>query len=89
MSSNSLWEMTAMRAARCVEQIKKRRVVPTPDDIANLDALGGTWNDLGLDPGEVIEQLDRFGSPATVAATGPRYFGFITGGSRVNGTARV
>ncbi len=81
MSSNSLWEMTAMRSARYVEQIKKRRVVPTPDDIANLDALGGTWNDLGLDPEEVIEQLDTFGSPATVAATGPRYFGFITGGS--------
>jgi glutamate/tyrosine decarboxylase-like PLP-dependent enzyme len=30
---------------------------------------------------KVIQQLDAIGSPATVASAGPRYFGFIIGGS--------
>jgi glutamate/tyrosine decarboxylase-like PLP-dependent enzyme len=33
------------------------------------------------DPAEVIALLDDLGSPATVASAGPRYFGFVTGGS--------
>src|SRR5262249_18701952 len=35
----------------------------------------------GSPPGEVIALLDRVGSPATVASAGPRYFGFVLGGS--------
>lgn len=38
-------------------------------------------NDEPQDPGDVIELLDTAGSPATVASTGPRYFGFVIGGS--------
>ncbi len=33
------------------------------------------------DPGKVLAQLDALGSPATVASAGPRYFGFVIGGS--------
>jgi glutamate/tyrosine decarboxylase-like PLP-dependent enzyme len=32
------------------------------------------------DPSEVIARLDELGSPATVATTGGRYFGFVNGG---------
>jgi hypothetical protein len=32
-------------------------------------------------PVEVMEVLDRFGSPATVASTGGRFFGLVVGGT--------
>ena len=34
-----------------------------------------------LEAKKVIAKLDLLGSPATVASAGPRYFGFVTGGS--------
>jgi glutamate/tyrosine decarboxylase-like PLP-dependent enzyme len=33
------------------------------------------------DPASTLRCLDEIGSPATVASAGPRYFGFVTGGS--------
>lgn len=71
----------AARAIRYAGSIDSRRVAPSPEDIARLDALGGEWNNDPRDPSEVIAQLDELGSPATVASTGGRYFGFVTGGA--------
>ena len=30
---------------------------------------------------KVIDMLDKFGSPATIGISGPRFFGFVIGGS--------
>src|SRR5580698_1600900 len=72
---------TAARAARYVDRIRDRRVGPSPEDVARVDSLGGDLNDELCDASQVIASLDEFGSPATVASTGGRYFGFVTGGS--------
>src|SRR5947209_20210689 len=32
-------------------------------------------------PDEVVKMLDELGSPATMAIAGPRFFGFVIGGS--------
>ena len=72
---------TANRAARYLTGIGNRRVVPLPADIARLEALGGPLPQLPSDPSEVLALLDDIGSPATVATTGGRYFGFVIGGS--------
>jgi glutamate/tyrosine decarboxylase-like PLP-dependent enzyme len=72
---------TADRAARYVVGIGNRRVTPLPEDIARLRALGGPLPQLPSDPAEVLALLDDIGSPATVATTGGRYFGFVIGGS--------
>ncbi len=32
-------------------------------------------------PESIVEELDRYASPATVAIAGPRYFGFVNGGA--------
>ncbi|MGA3201771.1 MAG: aminotransferase class V-fold PLP-dependent enzyme, partial [Bryobacteraceae bacterium] len=72
---------TAARAARYVSAIDNRRVAPSPESVERLDALGGPLNDDPGDPSELIALLDIYGSPATVASTGARYFGFVTGGS--------
>lgn len=45
-------------------------------------ALGGELPDRGEDPGEVIELLARAGEPGLVASAGPRFFGFVIGGSQ-------
>lgn len=71
----------AARGARYVAEVGERRVAPRPEDIARLKALGGPLQNDPCDPAEVIAQLDELGSPATVASTGGRYFGFVTGGT--------
>lgn len=72
---------TADRAARYIAEIADRRVAPLPEDIARLEILGGPLPESPCDPSEVLALLDDIGSPATVASTGGRYFGFVIGGS--------
>lgn len=71
----------AKRSLDYVEQIRERRVAPDPKDVAQLEQLGGPLPDAPCDPQEVLAMLDEFGSPATVATTGGRYFGFVIGGT--------
>ncbi len=56
-------------------------VFPSTADIEALAGLTDRLPDGPKDPAEVIEQLDRIGSPATVRTNGGRYFGFVNGGS--------
>jgi glutamate/tyrosine decarboxylase-like PLP-dependent enzyme len=72
---------TAVRAARYVAAIGDRKVVPGREDIARLDSLGGPLPENPCEPAEVLALLDDVGSPATVVATGGRYFGFVIGGA--------
>ena len=72
---------TAARAARYASAIRTRRVSPLPEDIAHLEALNAPLGDHGCDPATVLALLDDIGSPSTVASTGGRYFGFVTGGT--------
>src|SRR5690348_856490 len=76
-----LLESAAARAARYAAGVNSRRVAPTPRDVARLDALGGPLPQTPSDPKEILALLDDVGSPATVASTGGRYFGFVTGGA--------
>jgi len=45
------------------------------------DALGGPLSTQGVSPESVIESLAKAGLRGTVASAGPRYFGFVVGGS--------
>jgi len=58
-----------------------RPVEPRPDAIAKLEAFSGPLPDAPTAPKEVLRRLDEWGSPATIANAGPRYFGFVTGGA--------
>ena len=68
-----------VRAVRYASAIVNRRITPRPEDIARLASLGGPLPEEPSDPKEVLALLDDVGSPATVASTGGRYFGFVTG----------
>jgi glutamate/tyrosine decarboxylase-like PLP-dependent enzyme len=72
---------TAARAARYASEIRTRRVVPRPEEIARLEALGGPLPEDPADPAKLLALLDDIGSPATVATTAGRYFGFVIGGT--------
>jgi glutamate/tyrosine decarboxylase-like PLP-dependent enzyme len=56
-------------------------VSPLPSDVARLESLGGPLPENPTDPADVLALLDDVGSPATVATTGGRYFGFVIGGT--------
>ncbi|NUM81191.1 hypothetical protein HUU42_10325 [bacterium] len=61
--------------------IEKRNVFPTKEALKNLSHLDIDLQDTPISPETVLNELDAFGSPATVASIGNRYFGFVIGGS--------
>jgi len=76
-----LLETTAQRAISYLEGIGGRSVAPSPGAIAALAELD-TPMPAGPTPAEdVVALLDRVISPATLAIAGPRFFGFVIGGS--------
>jgi glutamate/tyrosine decarboxylase-like PLP-dependent enzyme len=76
-----LLENAAERARRYVAQIDERRVGPDAEALAGLDGLDVGLNDAGRSAFEVLALLDEAGSPATMASTGGRFFGFVNGGT--------
>ena len=84
MSSDQLKQLlraTTDRSARYLESLDTRRVSPTEEAVGALAAFDVPLQDHSIDPEVVLEQLDTIGSPATMAMAGPRFFGFVIGGS--------
>jgi glutamate/tyrosine decarboxylase-like PLP-dependent enzyme len=79
--TGELLGFTAERAARYVQSIAERRVSPSAEAVAALARFHERLPEHPADPREVITLLDEIGSPATIASTGGRYFGFVIGGS--------
>jgi glutamate/tyrosine decarboxylase-like PLP-dependent enzyme len=77
----ALLNLTAETAARYLENLDERSVAPSPEALLGLTELGQPLAELPMEPECVLEILDRIGSPATMGMAGPRYFGFVIGGS--------
>ena len=73
--------MAADRARRYVREIGDRKVAPGEKELAALSRFHEPFPERSSDPGEVVAMLDEVGSPATMATTGGRYFGFVIGGA--------
>jgi len=71
----------ANRANRYVVGLPERSVAPSLEAIEQLRLLDVPLQDEPIEPSRVLAELDEIGSPATVATTGGRYFGFVVGGS--------
>ncbi|MGI9413979.1 MAG: hypothetical protein ACR2PM_09930, partial [Hyphomicrobiales bacterium] len=71
----------AERGVRYLQGLAERPVAASKDAIAGLTALGGPLPEAGTASEDVLALLDQHASPATVANAGPRYFGFVTGGT--------
>lgn len=58
------------------------RPVGGPVDLPALrETLGGALPETGADPRQVVEWLAAAADPGLVGSAGPRYFGFVIGGS--------
>ena len=81
MHDHDLLPMTAARALAYLDGLDTRGVMPAPAALARLAELGGPLPAAPTDASEVLALLDRVGSPAMVASTGGRYYGFVVGGA--------
>jgi glutamate/tyrosine decarboxylase-like PLP-dependent enzyme len=80
-STRGLLQSAAERAIRYLEGLPSRRVAPEARALARLPELETAMPEAPADAQETLELLDSVASPATMAMAGPRFFGFVTGGS--------
>lgn len=71
----------AQRGIHYLATVNQRRVTPTAAAVDGLACFDEELPTMPTDPAHVLARLDEIGSPATVATTGGRYFGFVVGGT--------
>lgn len=70
----------AARAARYQESMATRQVPPSSEALAGLSYFEQSMPEHGIEPEAILDELERYGAPATMATTGGRFFGFMVGG---------
>lgn len=79
--TRQLLDHTVERALDYLESLPERPVVARADVGELRDALGGPLPEAGEEAIEVIRRLADGAEPGLVSSAGPRYFGFVVGGS--------
>jgi glutamate/tyrosine decarboxylase-like PLP-dependent enzyme len=77
----TLLHQTADLAADFLEGLDRRPVHATATHDELVATFGGTLPERGEAPGEVVDHLAAIADPGLIASAGPRYFGFVIGGS--------
>jgi glutamate/tyrosine decarboxylase-like PLP-dependent enzyme len=78
---DSLLADAQRRAVRYLDSLDERAVQPDPDAVAALTRFDVPLQNEPMDPRAVLAELDDYGSGATMGLAGPRFFGFVIGGS--------
>ena len=78
---DALLHDAAGRAIGYLSALHDRPVAPAPEALAALRVLDTPLPEAPTDPAVVLRILDETASPATTAMAGPRFFGFVVGGS--------
>jgi len=76
-----LLQLVCDLSAGFFDGLRERPVGRPVDPSALLARLGGKLPTDGEDPLQVVRHLAEVADPGIVATAGPRYFGFVTGGS--------
>jgi glutamate/tyrosine decarboxylase-like PLP-dependent enzyme len=74
-------DLFSQKAKAYVQNTPLRDVYPSREALSNLNHFNVELQDYPLISETVLNELDTYGSPATVANTGGRYFGFVIGGA--------
>jgi glutamate/tyrosine decarboxylase-like PLP-dependent enzyme len=77
----SILDDAARRARAYLQGLEGRPVAPSAAAVRNLGELDEALPADAGDPVATLALLDRLVSPATMAIAGPRFFGFVIGGS--------
>jgi glutamate/tyrosine decarboxylase-like PLP-dependent enzyme len=77
----ALLRQTADLAADFLDGLPARPVAPRATHDELLAAFGGHLPDRGEAAGEVVDHLAAIAEPGLIASAGPRFFGFVIGGS--------
>ncbi|MGI6791733.1 pyridoxal phosphate-dependent decarboxylase family protein [Aminivibrio sp.] len=72
---------TAEKSIRWLEALPFRRVGPWASAEELRKCLGGSLNEEGMNPSEVLSFFSQEAEPGLTGSPGPRYFGFVTGGA--------
>lgn len=80
-SDYPILQEAARRASDYLRSLESRPVAPSASAIRALSELDEALPERSSEPAETLELLDRVVSPATMAMAGPRFFGFVIGGS--------
>jgi glutamate/tyrosine decarboxylase-like PLP-dependent enzyme len=78
---SDLLDDAARRAKHYLANLGSRTVAPSRAAIAGLSVFDAPLPQRACTAEEVLAELDEFGSPATMASAGGRFFGFVIGGS--------
>jgi glutamate/tyrosine decarboxylase-like PLP-dependent enzyme len=87
VGNGDLFEKAKEYALEYMRAAAKRRVYPPNEAVEKLAAFEEALPEGSTDPRDVLDMLHTVGSPATVAQTGGRYFGFVNGGITPAGLA--
>src|SRR4051812_32549096 len=78
---HSLLGDALVRSERYLDSLGERPVTPSAEGIKALTAFDVPLQNEPMDPREVLRELDEQGTAATMAMAGPRFFGFVIGGT--------
>ncbi len=81
LATKELLEQARQYAYEYIDGIHKMDVAPSEENIKNLSHFEEPLANESTSAKEVLHQLHTYGSPATMAQTGGRYFGFVNGGA--------
>jgi len=77
----SYFDQARDHALEYLDGIRERKVYPDEGALSGLSHFEEAMPQSGADPAGMLKMLHEYGSPATVATTGGRYFGLVVGSS--------
>ncbi|WP_010227226.1 pyridoxal phosphate-dependent decarboxylase family protein [Gillisia marina] len=87
MKDKDLFKKSQKYAFDYMDKVMDRNVFPSEEALENLMHFEESLSENSTDGSKIIEMLHAYGSPATIAQLGGRYFGFVNGGAVPAGLA--
>ncbi len=81
LEAKEIFSSASQRAMEYADNALQRNVFPTEEALAQLNQFDQSLPEHSGNALEILTQLDDYGSPATIAQTGGRYFGLVNGGA--------
>lgn len=79
IKDESLFQKAESFGLKYLKESSERNIYPTKEALENLSVFNEEFPEQSGDAHQTLEFLHKYGSPATVAQVGGRYFGFVNG----------